>query len=198
MNEIIVRNLTMADIDVIKQCIYKHDTMYGVPIIHDTYIQRYIKNIEVSYAVGAFIGDECMGICSQFFWKRMPVWSLTNLFLMTSDNLFYSRKMITVTGALMEQCIKNAESHERYEFYYVIRDTEHLTRKGLTRDIISKSNSYISERYDFINVNTIKSTADVKWEYIIDLIGDIGMSAISPPHNKTLAIRRVTIKPEFR
>lgn len=198
MSEISVRNLTMADLHVIEKCVYKHDTMYGVPIHHDVYIQRYISNIENSYAVGAFIDGKCMGICCQVFWVNMPVWTLTNLFLMTSGNMFYGKKMITMTGAIMEQCIRNAESDERYEFYYVIRDTEQLSRKDQTKDIISKSNSYISERYDFINVQTLKSPDDVKWPYISNLIGDIGMSAISYPHNKTLAVRRVIIKPEFR
>lgn len=198
MIDLSVRNLTLSDIDLIKQCIYKHDSMYGIAINHDEYVNRYLNSIKNSYAVGAFLNDECLGIVSQQFWETMPIWTMTNLFLMTSDNSFYSKKMIKVTGALMEQCIRNAESHERYEFYYLLRDTEKLSRKSQTRDIISKSNSYISNRYDFINIHMIKSLEDVKWKYISNLLGDIGIRAISFPNNKTLAIRRVTIKSEFR
>jgi hypothetical protein len=192
------RNLTPNDMGIIEQCILNHDSMYGIPIDHNEYIDRYKKSIERHNAVGAFDGDHCLGICTQNYWSGMPVWTMTNLFLSTSDNPFLSRGMIRVLGSLTEQCIRTAESLGRFEFYYLLRDTEDFKRKTQTRNIISESNEYVSSRYDFINVHLIKGTDDIKWKYIATLLGDIGLKAIQPPHNKTLLVRRAIIKPEFR
>jgi hypothetical protein len=44
----------------------------------------------------------------------------------------------------------------------------------------------------------IKKRKDVKWAYLELFLGDVGFQAIAEPHNKTLILRRATIKPEFR
>jgi len=198
MTMLFSRNLTIDDLNIVNQSIKNHDSMYGIPINHDVIIDRYSKLIMNHNAVGAFENNECLGICTQNFWEVMPVWTLSNLFLASGNNSFMSKKMIQVLGSLTEQCIKYAESLERYEFYYLLRDTKDFNRKTQTRNIISESNEYISNRYDFVNIHLINSSDDVKWKYISNLLGDIGLKAISPPYNKTLLVRRATIKSEYR
>lgn len=195
---IITRNLSVIDMIDVKDLIAEHTLMYGVAFDHEKIMGRYRNCIMNHNAVGAYENDVLIGICTQYYWETMPVWTYSNMFLKSSDNAYMSKKMIQTLGDMTEHCIINAEQKEFYEFYYLFRDTDKFIRKNQTRDIISQSNTYVSSRYDFLNMHMIKKREDVKWAYLESFLGEVGYQAIAPPYNKTLILRRATIKPEFR
>jgi hypothetical protein len=192
------KNLTISDMIDVKDLIAEHTTMYGVAFDHDVVVSRYRNCILNHHAVGAYENDTLIGICTQYYWETMPVWTFSNLFMRANENAYLSKKMIQTLGDITEHCIKNAEQDHIYEFYYLFRDTDKFSRKNQTRDIISQSNTAVSSRYDFINMHMIKKREHVKWAYLESFLGDVGFQAIASPHNKTLILRRATIKPEFR
>jgi hypothetical protein len=194
-----VRQLTSNDLKDIEWCIRQHKTCYTVPIRHDEVISRVMELTDSGYVCGVYDGQDCVGICTQSYWSRRPVWTISNLYLsIVTDNLYMGKKHLDIIGLLMENTILKAESKNIFEFYYVIRDNldYHVTRKKQGFDSISQSSSYVATRYRFENIHYLKSVNDIKWEYIKDLIGNIGASALEK--NKSLLIRRATILPEFR
>ena len=153
---ITTKNLSINDINDIKDMIAEHSTMYGVEFDRDIIIERYRNTIMNHAAVGAYENDVLLGICTQYYWETMPVWTFSNMFMKSSENSYMSKKMIQTLGHMTEHCIMNAERKNIYEFYYLFRDTDKFIRKNQTRDIISQSNTYVSSRYDFINMHMIK------------------------------------------
>jgi len=196
---ILSRNLSQNDLPSIDNFIDKHSKMYGVPFSKVALKQK-LRNFLNSdnNIVGAFEDDRMIGICTQVFWENYPFWSFSNMFVETPPSMLFTNKVAEILGSLLDRTIKNAEALERFEFYYLYRDTENYYRKKQTFDIISTSNPEVASRYDYQTLHKISKPEDVKWKYIEWFLGDIGMMAISPPYNKTLFLRRAIIKQEFR
>jgi hypothetical protein len=193
------RNLNYSDINSINNCIDQHSKMYGVPFSQQEMKER-MKHILDSdnHVIGAFEENKLIGICTQLFWKNFPFWSFSNMFVESPPNLMFNTKVTKVLGALLNQSIINAERLERFEFFYLYRDNPAFQRKKQTFDIILNSNPEVAQRYDYQTLHKISKPEDVKWKYVEWFLGDIGLKAISAPHNKTLYLRRAVIKQEFR
>jgi len=185
------KELTINDLDDIKSCIYHHGTIYGIPINHDSLLEK-LKNLLISGKVyGCYDNGECVGIASQYFWKRMPVWDFSNVYLKTNKSTmrmtdYYSN----VNTSLMYEGIKYAETKECFEFYYVSRDTNNTVRKNKNKQLMDIANPALTQRYEIENMHFLNSLSDIKWDYIKVLIGDVGIQALSAQHKKTLVVRR--------
>jgi hypothetical protein len=196
---IISKNLTHSSIPEIDRFIDQHSKMYGVPFSRNDLIEKIKKMLDSNNSiVGAFEGDKLIGICTQVYWDNYPFWSFSNMFVESPPSMLFNTKVAEVLGSLLDQTIKNAEALERFEFYYLYRDTRSYYRKKQTFDVISNSNPEVASRYDYQTLHEISKPEDVKWKYMEWFLGDIGMKAISPPYNKTLYLRRAIIKQKFR
>jgi hypothetical protein len=92
---------------------------------------------------------------------------------------------------MMAAGIKYAETKEYFEFYYVVRDSISTSRKKNVKKIIETVNpSLFLERYEIENIHFLSNLADIKWDYIREIIGDVGIKTLSSQNNKTLVIRR--------
>ena len=184
------RELTIDDLDDIKSCIFHHNTIYGVPIPHTALLKRLGDLLSKGRVYGCYDNGECVGVAAQFFWKSMPVWEFSNVYLKTSKTtLKLTDYYAEVTLSLMHEGIKYAESQGSYEFYYVLRDNLKTARKKTVKKVIEKVNPELFlERYEFENIHFLTSLEDIKWDYIRLLIGEVGLKALA--NNKTLVIRR--------
>lgn len=196
----ITRNLDLDDLSQVKACIEEHTTMYSVPINHTDVLSRIESYIKNQYAVGCFDNNKCIGVSTQFFWSSMPIWSASNLFISPGipDSNYLSDLKIKIMGSLMQQMISNGEKDDRYEFYYITRDSKSFSKKIKSYNTIQKSNNEVAERYDYIDLHIIQTPDDIKWPYIRELLGNIGMVAIQPPYNKTLIVRKAILKSQYR
>lgn len=193
------RNLTLADLGNINNCIQRHTTMYSVPMEHGLILDRFRNYINDHKAVGVFEGDECVGVSTQYFWSKMPIWSASNMFLLTNtDSLFLTKNTIIIMGMLLEQMIANGENDDRYEFYYVTRDSTKLSKKIKSYNTIMETNTPVAKRYDYIDIHVLTNANDIKWDYVREIVGEHGLKALSPPYNKTLIIRKGILKSEYR
>lgn len=192
-----VRNLTIDDMHHVRQCVTAFDTMYSVPIDHDEIIHRVEWYINEQYAVGCFDGTECVGICTQFFWPRMPIWSASNLFIRHNSSSFLSNNKLEIMGTLMSGMIANGEKDGRYEFYYVTRDSTKASKKQKSYRHIEKTVTDVAQRYDYIDLHILKAGVPLRWDYVKDIIGKIGVIAINPPFNKTLIVRKAVLKSQY-
>jgi hypothetical protein len=189
------KELTITDIDDIKSCIYHHTTIYGVPIDHDKLLKRITNIMSMGKAYGCYDNDECVGIATQFFWKTMPVWNFSNVYVKNSKSTLKLTDYYTeVVLSLMHEGIKYAETKECFEFYYMVRDTLKTSRKKTVKKVIEKVNPELFlQRYEFENIHFLTCVEDIKWDYLRTIIGDIGIKALSGQNNKTLVIRRVRL-----
>jgi len=194
------RNLTINDIEIIEKCVRAHSTMYSILIDHDVYIERFKDTLTTGYVIGAFNSDNvCVGICTQSFWKRMPVWTFSNAFMLNSpENRRYDNKCIDTAGIFLEQIVINGEARDCVEGYAIIRDNAKQTRIKQSIKRYYGYNSPVLNKYDLMIIQHIQSVEDIKWDYVLPIIGDIGLKALNPPYNKTLSVYRLSIKPEYR
>ena len=190
------RLLTTSDLHLISDCVNQHNFMYGVPIDKTIIINRFISTFDDSNknVIGCFEGKNCIGVCTQQLWIQVPGWILSNLFVKTTDNNILTRKYFRVWGALMEFTTTLAESKSYFDMYYVVRDNDNLYRKSWgKKELENSSVSSFTKRYEVRTIHILRSPNDIKWPYIKRLIGDIGIQALSPPHNKVLHVRRATL-----
>ncbi len=193
----LVRILSKNDLDHVYSCLVEHDTCYGVKIDHEVLLERNRELIDTGNVLGAFVGGYCLGVCSQKFWKLLPAWVLSNLYLKkNSQGLYMGKKEFNVVGALMEFGIKNAESKNYFEFYYVVRDGVKPSRKLQGLNYFLETNPDIPNRYNFDNIHILQSREDVNWAYLDNIVGIVGKTALD--NKKTLVVRRATIKQEYR
>jgi hypothetical protein len=194
------KNLSISDMDVIEYCIRQHSTMYGIPIDHNMLIKRFKNTLDHGYVIGSFdTNHNCVGVCTQSFWKKMPVWTFSNAFMLNSPgNRRYDNKCIDTAGSFLEQIATNGEKHGCVEGYASIRDNIKQTRIKQSIKRYYGYNSPVLNRYDLMIVQHIQKKEDIIWDYVLPLIGDIGLTALGPPYNKTLSIYRLSIKPIYR
>lgn len=193
------RQLSSNDLAAINTCIQHHDKMYGVPIDQASIFSKFEYHLSENKVFGAYSDGDLIGICTQSGWEMMPVWTLSNLFMINNQStLLLSDQFIRIIGAMMETAIATAEKENRYEFYYVIRDSKQQSRKSHGLDIIARANNTVASRYDYTTIHVLNSESKIEWQYIKNIIGDIGIKSISAPYNKILNLRRATIKNEFR
>ena len=195
-NNLTTRLLTSSDLHLISDCVNQHNFIYGVPIDKTVILNRFISTFDDDHknVVGCFEGDSCVGVCTQHLWKQIPGWVLSNLFVKTPDNNILTRKYFRVWGALMEFTTKLAESKSYFDMYYVVRDNNDLYRKSWGKKELENSNdSSFTERYEVRTMHVLRSPEDVKWAYLMRMVGDLGIQALSPPHNKILHVRRATL-----
>ena len=125
----------------VKDLIAEHTLMYGVEFDHDVVLSRYRNCIMNHDAVGAYENDALIGICTQYYWETMPVWTFSNMFLKSSDNAYMSKKMIQTLGGMTEHCIMNAEKKEVNEWINSLVDAEYhpsVSKNELLETIKSK------------------------------------------------------------
>jgi hypothetical protein len=171
---------------------------YGVKIDALNICQKIFKLTISDYVAGVYENNECIGICTQQYWTRLPVWTISNLYLKKrTDNVYMGKNQLSIIGLMMDHTTSIAESRGYFEFYYVIRDNINgIARKKQGFDHISISNPMVATKYRFENMHLINNKSDLKWPYVHDLIGSIGLSALEK--SKSLIIRRATLLPEYR
>lgn len=87
--------LNTNETDIINNCISKHATCYGVTIDHSALLKRIENIIENGCVWGIFDKNHCLGICSQIFWKKIPAWVMSNLYLnIDTTNLYMKKKIL--------------------------------------------------------------------------------------------------------
>lgn len=183
------KELTIDDLDDIKSCIYHHNTIYGVPIDHESLLLKIQNIFTYGKVYGCYDNDECIGIGTQYFWKAMPVWIFSNVYVKNSAaTLRLTDYHIEVVSMLMYEAIKYAETKECFEFYYVLRDRLNTSRKKNDRKVFQTVNPAILERYEFENMHFLSTIEDIKWDYIRSIIGQTGVTAIQ--NKKLLVVRR--------
>jgi len=189
------KELTRDDLDDIKSCIYHHTTIYGVPIDHEKLLKKIMFIMDEGKVYGCYENGECIGIATQFFWKTMPVWTFSNLYVKNSrTTLRMTDYYAEVILSLMEEGAKYAESKECFEFYYVVRDNLKTARKKSNRQVIDNTNSgLLADKYEFENLHFLKSVDDIKWDYLRVIVGDVGMMALASRNNRMLVVRRARL-----
>ena len=190
-----------TNLHLISDCVNQHNFIYGVPIDKTMIINRFIYFFEdtTKNVIGCFEGENCIGICTQHLWKEIPGWVLSNLFVKTPENNILTKKYFKVWAALMDFTTSLAESKSYFDMYYVVRDSNDLYRKSWGKKELENSNtSNFAERYEVHTIHVLRSPDDVKWPYLARLIGDIGVQALSPPHNKILHVRRATLIDKYK
>jgi hypothetical protein len=186
------RELTINDIEDIKSCIFHHNTIYGVPIDHASLLQKLQNMLTVGRVYGCYDNNICVGISTQHFWKIIPIWIFSNVYVKNSKStLKLTDYYAEVCLSMMAAGIKYAETKEYFEFYYVVRDSISTSRKKNVKKVIETVNpSLFLERYEIENIHFLSNLADIKWDYIREIIGDVGIKTLSSQNNKTLVIRR--------
>jgi len=199
MSTVRVRLLQQKDVGLIENCVYSHNTVYGVPIVYDAVLERfdfYLRGNNKN-VYGVFVDSDCVGVCTQNLWEMIPFWTMSNLYLKNNFlNKFLNDNFMFIMGKLVEEAIIRAEEKQYYDFFYVIRDTATLSRKLKGRTVWEEKNQFISDRYDIINVHTLQSSDDMRWGYIADMIGETGIKALQ--NKKILTIRRASLRSSLR
>ena len=190
------RELSILDIEDIKDCIYHHSTIYGHPIDHNALLQRMHDMLEHGKVYGCYDDGKCVGVATQFFWKLIPMWVFSNVYVKNDlSNLRLTTYYIEVISTIMSEAITYAETKDYFEFYYVLRDSLKTSRKKTTRKVFEITIPGVLEKYEFENIHFLTSLQDIKWDYINKLIGDVGLRVLEANakkvnSNKVLVIRR--------
>jgi hypothetical protein len=185
------RELSILDIEDIKDCIFHHSTMYGQTINHDNLLQKMRDMLVHGKVYGCYDEGKCVGVSTQQFWKAMPFWIWSNVYVKNSQlNLKLTDYYASVISTLLDESIKYAETKEYFEFYYVLRDNLKTLRKKSSRKVFETTIPGVLEKYEFENIHFLTELKDIKWDYINQLIGDVGIKVLESNKNKVLVIRR--------
>jgi hypothetical protein len=195
-----IRKINLSNINDVEECVNSNKMVYGVSINHKEVIDNIKTHIETGNVLGAYIDDDCVAVCTQKFWVKLPVWIMSNFYVKNIlNNSYLTKNNAVILCELMEHCIKLAEEKNYYEFYYVIRDNITTDRKRYLRKMLDISTPDITKRYEFENIHILKSVNDIKWSYISDIIGNIGFKFLEKNKDKKIIIvRRGRLSRNFR
>lgn len=173
------------DYEEMKRIVSSHAFMYGVKIDAARFVARLDRSTKDSMTISIFRDGKLFGCAKQNFWSNLPIWSVGSMFFDDNRN---SPSVFEGGRALFEFMSARAEADDRYDYYYVVRDTG-----TLRKDMTSKIDTAFATRYDVIDVEVVPPHTLPKckaFEWMLD--------ALSGHNTKTLVIRHGYLRPEFR
>lgn len=186
MNSIQVRPLVEADLDNLRLLIKSKPSMYGVNLAdyHDSFISNY-KTDNANHPIAVEVDGEFFGCIAQHFWAALPYWSMGSMFLKNETHNALSRRVI---HEIFNYCIARGELNNRFNFFYVTRDT------GRTRfDWVFGDVPPLIKRYDIVDLEILRPGSISNFSFVRNLLG-----TFSGKNTKTVVVRMGHLLAEFR